>query len=142
MRNEVIKTVKDLAQKTEYKLLLATLIDFTEGKVTLYELEKTCMEWMYAYALQELRYRPKPSEPEIYTDFSRLAEHKRHKVMTEGGSERNKILEYRASCIYIACQNRVNKEWLDKMLRYFTEVGKVDKATQVRKELATWIGQN
>jgi hypothetical protein len=27
--------------------------------------------------------------------------------MTEGGSERNKILEYRASCIYIACQNRV-----------------------------------
>lgn len=141
----MLEAVKDLNKKRDKKidLLFVAFTDLTSGKMSHDEFDGACYNWAYHYALDDMCYRPLPFMPYNVRDFYNLPDSKRRKIM-EGDDARakNTVLEFRREEMKAINTNKGNKQWLEKMVKYFEKKGDIEKRDKVKEVISKWSVQN
>jgi len=118
------------------------LQDKESGIITQEQLEIGCHYWTYDHAIQELAYKPYPSEPLDITRWLALSSRERENASEDVKSRMalmcRKFYEHKYSIVH---ENRRNYDYLGEMVKTFKRYGNTERIKKVNDILAGYEGK-
>ena len=105
-------------------MLIELYHDRAARRLTQEQLEEACHYWTYDYALNDLKYRPLPSEPFKMKEWRGLPERQREVAPEDvRSSMRDVSSRYSQEVSCITNENRTHLSYLVSMLKTFRKYG-------------------